>query len=289
MLDSPARDCADAEREQQVAAARDVGALLQPVGLQRALEVLGGLLVGDERERALARADGVVDRLGQLARRRRDEEVVRELGDARLGIGGVELLQDEADLAVQQPAALRAEVVVERLADQPVREAVRAERRRPLGDHAAVDGLAERVVELAGVAAADALQRVDAKLAPDHRRGVEQLERAVGQRLEAVADRLAHAVGDPHGGDLRGVVEAPLRAQQPHDLVDEERVALGRVVDRPHDAVGRAPAGDALDDLADVALAQPAQRQPLAVADDVAERRGELRDPGGPRPRGTCR
>ena len=47
-------------------------------------------------------------------------------------------------------------------------------------------------------------------------------------------------------------------------------------VDRPHDAVGRAPAGDALDDLGDVALAQPAQRQAPAVADDVAERRGEL-------------
>ena len=48
------------------------------------------------------------------------------------------------------------------------------------------------------------------------------------------------------------------------------------VVDRAHDAVGRPAAGDALDDLGDVALAQPAQRQPLAVADDVAERRGEL-------------
>ena len=74
-------------------------------------------------------------------------------------------------------------------------------------------------------------------------------------------------------GDLRRVVEAALGAQQPHDLVDEERVALGRLVDRAHDAVGRAAAGDALDDLGDVALAQPAQRQPLAVADDVAERR----------------
>ena len=41
--------------------------------------------------------------------------------------------------------------------------------------------------------------------------------------------------------------------------------------------VGRAAARDALDDGGDVVLAQPAQRQPLAVADDVAERRGELR------------
>ena len=102
--------------------------LLQPVGLQRALEVVGGLLVGDERQRALARAHRVVDRLRELARGRRDEEVVRELGDVRLGIGGVELLEREPDGAVQEAAALRAEVVVERLADEAVGEAVGADR-----------------------------------------------------------------------------------------------------------------------------------------------------------------
>ena len=77
--------------------------------------------------------------------------MVRELGEVRLGVGGVQLLEREADGAVQQAAALRAEVVVERLADQPVREAVGAQRRRPLDEHAAADGLAERRVELVGL------------------------------------------------------------------------------------------------------------------------------------------
>ena len=92
-----------------------------------------------------------------------------------------------------------------------------------------------------------------------------------------MADRLADAVRDPQAQDLRLAVEAALGAEQAHDLVDEERVALGRFVDRAHDAVGRAPSGDALDDRGDVALVQTAQRQPLAVADDVAERAGERR------------
>ena len=106
------------EREQQVAAARRVGALLQPVGLQRALEVLGGLLVGEQRQRPLAGADGVVDRLLEVAGGRRDEVVVRELGDVRLGVGAVELLERGADRAMQDAAALRPDVVVERLADR---------------------------------------------------------------------------------------------------------------------------------------------------------------------------
>ena len=116
---------------------------------------------------------------------------------------------------------------------------------------------------------ADALQRVEPELAADDGGGAQQLARALGQRREAVADRLAHAVGDPQRGDLLLALQPPLRAQQSHDLVDEERVALGRVVDRAHDAVRWAPAGDALDDLGHVALAQAAQRQPPAVAQDV--------------------
>ena len=136
-----------------------------------------------------------------------------------------------------QPApALRADVVVERLADEAVREAVRADRGRPLDDDAELDGLAERAVEVGGLELADALQRVEPELAADDRGGAQQLARALGQRREAVADRLAHAVGDPQRGDLLLAVQSPLGAQQPHDLVDEERVALGRVVDRAHDA-----------------------------------------------------
>ena len=266
----------DAEPEQQLAAARHVGALLQRVGLQRSLEVRRRLLVGEEPERTLAGSHGVLDRLLQLAHRRGDEEVMGKLGEMRLGIGAVEILERQADLAVQQAAALRAEVVVERVSDEPVREAVDAQRRGALDEHARADRGAQGGVQLGGVAVADALQGVEAKLAPDDRRRAQQLACGLGKRLEAVANRLAHAVGNPHGGDVGGVVEASLGAEQAHDLVDEERVALGRLVDRAHDAIGRAAARDALDDRGDVGLAQPAQRQPLTVADDVAQRRRQL-------------
>ena len=127
-------------------------------------------------------------------------------------------------------------------------------------DDAELDRLAQRPVEIAGVELAHALQRVEPELAPDDRGGRQQDARAVGQRGEAMADRLANAVGDPQPDDRGARVEPALGAQQPHDLVDEERIALGRLVDRAHDALGRAAAGDALDDLGDVALAQPAQR-----------------------------
>ena len=90
-------------------------------------------------------------------------------------------------------------------------------------------------------------------------------------------DRLANAVGNAQRRDPRLAVQAALRAEQAHDLVDVERVALRGLVDRAHDAVGGTAARDALDELGDVALAQPAQRQPLAVAVDVGNRAGHRR------------
>ena len=113
--------------------------------------MLGRLLVGDELHRPLAGAHGVVDRLRQLAGRRGDEEVMRELRDVRLRVGAVLVLEREADVAVQAATAVRADVVVERLADEAVGEPVRAERRRAFDDDAELDGLAERGVELGGL------------------------------------------------------------------------------------------------------------------------------------------
>ena len=105
------------------------------------------------------------------------------------------------------------------------------------------------------------------------------------QRGEAAADRVAHAVGQRQralGGGA--VVQAPLRGEQLDELVDEERVAGARLVDRRdelrRDRLGLAgaaqPAGARGGELADLVAAEALQRQPGGRAREAAERGGEL-------------
>ena len=91
--------------------------------LERALVDLGRLLVGELVHRLRAGALGVVDRLGRVAARRRGEEVVCELAEAVIGIVAAQLLQRQRRSARADARALRrAELVVEGVADQRVRE-----------------------------------------------------------------------------------------------------------------------------------------------------------------------
>ena len=96
--------------------------------------------------RASARTDGVVDRLLGDSRRSGLAEMVRQLGEVRLQIAGVEPLQDLADVPVKPLAPGRGDVLVERLEDQSLREAESPERRR----HPLDDSRSDRVVEHLG-------------------------------------------------------------------------------------------------------------------------------------------
>ena len=90
------------------------------------------------------------------------------------------------------------------------------------------------------------------------------------ERLEAAADRLAHAVGQRQL--LGRIVEPSLRQQEREHLAREERVALGRGVHRVHEAGRRGAAARQLDEPADVLARQAAEHEAAAGADDVLQR-----------------
>ena len=232
-----------AARQQQVAAALLVGRRLVERA-QRDLVQPRRLLVREHAHRALRRLLGVVDRLRRAALRRREEEVVRELGQRRLGAVDLEALERLADAQVQPRAARLGEAVVERLPDQAVREAAAAVDARDLGDHVRRDALLDDLVELVLVVRPDGLEQLDPELAADHGGGREHLAGALGQRRQPAPDHLADALRQLERP--RRAVALGLRrvaAEVADHLLEEERVALGLLPQRPVDVLGHALAG----------------------------------------------
>ena len=132
---------------------------------------------------------------------------------------------------VQLGAARRGQRVVERAADQLVREAVREPDRRQLLDHAGVHGLVERGQQLADVGARGGAQHLELELRARRRGQLQQLAGRGPQPREPPAHDLAHAL---RRAEVTRVGEgAP-------ELADEERVAAGELADRAGDLRVRA-------------------------------------------------
>jgi hypothetical protein len=98
---------------------------------------------------------------------------------------------------------------------------------------------------------------------------------------EPARDDVADALGDCEaslGGELR---PDALEGEQTHDLADEERVALGLLVDRGDQRCRSDLRRCQLDVLRDLALAQPAKRHPTRhrLARDLGQRLDQ-RPPG---------
>ena len=167
-----------AAREQQPAAALGVRERLFE-RLERHLVQARGLLVGEDAGRALGGALGVLDRLRRAAGRRREREVVRQLGQRRLRRLRFELLERLGHAQVQSRPARGGEAVVERLADQRVGEAAAAVDARHLGDHVRRYALLDHLVDLVLVEIADSLEHLDPELAAHHGRRGQQLARAL--------------------------------------------------------------------------------------------------------------
>jgi len=156
------------------------------------------------------------------------------------------------------------------LADQPVTEAVVAERRRHPDDEAQLTRLLERGQQAVTVKLRCVLERGELKAAAEDRCQLERLDRGRREWLQAAADRLAYAVGKRQ---LVGrIVEPSLGEQQRDDLAREERVALGEGIDRLHELCSRFAAACQRDQPRDVLLRQPSQHEPPARARDVGQR-----------------
>ena len=207
------------ERQQQLTALRGGRRAARVERRERQRVQPHRLLVGQLRDRAGARAPGVADRLGRGGL----VEVMRELGEMRIELGRVDGLERLAHAAMQLDPPSPGQTVIGGVPDQGVREAHAADRAWDLGDHARFGRLVEQVQDGAALEPADARQGVEIELAPEDRGQREQLVAVVRQVAQPAADRLADAVRDGQ----RRLRELPLPAEQPHDLADEQRVALG--------------------------------------------------------------
>ncbi len=262
-------------QEQQLAAAGLVGLGQQVEGAQRRVEEVGGALVGQRGQSLVPGAVGVLQRLGGIADGSRLDEVVGQLGLARRGA-----LQRLAHRGVQPGAAGGGEVAVERLADEAVGEAEGAGRPRRLLEQLHGERLVEALEE---VGAADPGRPLDggelevAALDGGHLEGLTDLG---AQRQQALADRVADAVGQRHALAQR-LVDAALGHEQAHDLVGVEGVALGQLVQRVHELLGRVGAAAVDDQCAQVVVREAAEVEAHAEARELPEHGLDL----GPAPR----
>jgi hypothetical protein len=256
--------------------------------VERALVQARGLLVGELHDGPLRRARRVVDRALGATLGRRLQVVMRDHGEVLLEVVAVRLLQRLGDDAVQPRAARGAEALQQRVAHERVRELVAAGVAAGVDDPAAQRHL-EPLEHRFGRLAQHAREWVQAELAADHGGGTERFQHDRLQRVQAPADRVAHAIGQRQrtvGG--AAVVQASLRGEQLHELVDEERVARARLVHRRDEprrdrlALAAAqPACARLCQQPDLVATQALERQPRRSAGQSAERGREI----GPRVR----
>ena len=218
----------------------------------------GGLLVREQMRCALAGQPCVGGGALGVADRQRLEEMVRELGEVRLRVIGVELLERRCDPAVQREAATRAQLVVQGVANQGVREAQAPGSARHVDDDARRGRLVEQLEDVPAGAFAHPLERIDPELATEDRRHDQELVAILREVAETPADRLPHPLGN--GGPPRCKVAAgrqpALLREQPDDLVEEQRVAVGLRVDRRDERLARFDPRRQTDEVRDLAAGQ---------------------------------
>ena len=196
------------------------------------------LLVCELGHRALGRPRRIVDRLGGRARRRGEKEVVGQLGEVPVELGGVDRLERFGHAAVKAHPVSRRELVVEHLADERVREPEVAGSAGDVRERLRSEGLPERVREpLPAPPRPTHCEHVACELAADDGRDGEHPPAVLREQAEA----LRHHRPDPQ----RDRIEPALRRQQAHELADEERVAFGPIVDRGDQLLRSAPCAPA--------------------------------------------
>ena len=254
--------------EHELAAALLVGLRGQVEDAQPRVEQVGRLLVGERAQRLVAGALGVVEGAQGVARRGRLDEVVGELEQPGPAGAGARALERLTDGPVQPGATDRAEVAVERVADEAVGEAERPRLARRLGQQVQRERLVEALEHLGPRDAGGALERRDPEAAARDGGDLEGLARLGAQRLQAAADRVAHAVGQRQTGAGRA---AAVGDEQPHDLVAEERVALRDGREAADEVVRRVRAAAVGDEPAQVGVVETGEHDAPPEAAQLAE------------------
>src|SRR5207244_3241722 len=126
-------------------------------------------------------------------------EMMRQLGEMRLEIGRVELLERLAGAAVKHRAPRLRYAVVERLAEQSMAEARAAESARQIGKDAGRRRLGDHRNQFLLGNACDRREQREIEVATQDRSAFQNASSFVGEKGEAAADDLADL-----GGDLQG-------------------------------------------------------------------------------------
>jgi hypothetical protein len=257
--------------------------------VQLAHQLGGGVQV---RERLLPR-EAVRQRLGgaqrpferPLAGRARQPVVGGDGGGAHVGRDVGRGFKRLGGADVQALPARPAEPLVERLPHQRVVERVGgALGRSVLHDEAGRQRLLHGVQRRVLLQAGDDGQQVEVTALAEHRRGSEHAPARVRQARHAPPHGLADLVGDRRAIDRDialpatvALVDHAALGEVADDLLDEERVAVGLRVQAVHEVGRHVVSGRALQQLGDLLLAQPRQRQPLdqPLAAQVGERLAE--------------
>src|SRR5271156_360836 len=221
--------------------------------LERRTPMREGVLICIDTPCFVARSIQVIDRLVAIARLLK---VMRQRRQVRSQVVLVNFFDRRPDLAMQLDAGVRCQVLIKHFADERVRELLARKPRRSQNSYP--NWLICLVYYLLRRAAGNALQQSRVDLVSYHRRDRQQRVRFVRKRSQLPSDRFPHSVRNFE----RSTVESrscslALRCKQPHDAIDEQGIANGRLIQiRDQLVIGFLHRAE-FEELADLGLAEP--------------------------------
>ncbi len=203
--------------------------------------------------------------------------MVGDLGEGRRV--GVERADRLGDSAMKRTTARRRQGVVERFADERVAETVAAGARRVSVISSSATARSRGSIKTSGglpIAAASALSE-NSRPSTEATSSIWRASSGngcVSRLMNSLTPRGMLSRTDPV---RRAAGELPVRRHLAKHLVQEERIAFGRVAQEVDERARRPHAPGALDELADVGFAKPSQRQHQTLALGFGDERGKLR------------
>ncbi len=228
-------------------------------GVDRPLIVGGCILVTEKNCGALCGPLRVMNRLADLPRLTFDNRLVKVIGQlGQIGINGfrMRLLESLADVLMKAHSAGRRELVIESLADQRVRKTVLARGSWHFDNHPCRDGFVESLQQPLLSNSAEWSKECKAEVASDHRGQRQQTVTVRRQPIETAANYFAYSARYAEREHAAHVAPAqlPFSYQQSDDLIDEEGIPFGSLVDRRGQPLRRVNAGGQFNELGHLGL-----------------------------------
>ena len=238
-----------------------------------------GILVAEHGGRVIARAHEVLDGSARIAERRREKQVMRDLGEVRIEVVAVRALEQATHRPVELEPPARREIAVQRLAHEVVGERVATWCRGDFGDQADGGRLREHGLHAGVAQPARALEQMQVELASDHGREPERRDRLAREGRHAATDQVSNLLGDAQERIPGPLVEARERVagrEEADDLTEEERIASRDLVQPRDGPATHGRFGHRRDVRLDVRRRQAPQRDPPSDPGELGEDVGQL-------------